>query len=66
MAVDEKMRVSGSWSGTRFEPLPTRGGETDDALLIHMPEQGVLFVGDILMAVKQMARLECMDLIDGG
>jgi glyoxylase-like metal-dependent hydrolase (beta-lactamase superfamily II) len=35
--------------GTRFELLPTRGGETDDALLIHMPEQGVLFVGDILM-----------------
>ena len=29
--------------------LPTRGGETDDALLMHMPEQGVLFVGDILM-----------------
>ena len=35
--------------GTRFELLPTRGGETEDALLIHMPEQGVLFVGDILM-----------------
>ena len=35
--------------GTRFELLPTRGGETDDALLIHMPEQGALFVGDILM-----------------
>jgi glyoxylase-like metal-dependent hydrolase (beta-lactamase superfamily II) len=35
--------------GTRFELLPTRGGETDDALLIRMPEQGVLFVGDILM-----------------
>ena len=35
--------------GTRFDLLPTRGGETEDALLIHMPEQGVLFVGDILM-----------------
>jgi glyoxylase-like metal-dependent hydrolase (beta-lactamase superfamily II) len=35
--------------GTRFELLPTRGGETDDAMLIQMPEQGVLFVGDILM-----------------
>jgi glyoxylase-like metal-dependent hydrolase (beta-lactamase superfamily II) len=35
--------------GTRFELLPTRGGETDDALLVHMPEQGVTFVGDILM-----------------
>jgi glyoxylase-like metal-dependent hydrolase (beta-lactamase superfamily II) len=35
--------------GTRFELLPTRGGETDDAMLIHMPDSGVLFVGDILM-----------------
>ena len=35
--------------GTRFNLLPTRGGETRDALLIHMPDQGVLFVGDILM-----------------
>jgi alkyl sulfatase BDS1-like metallo-beta-lactamase superfamily hydrolase len=35
--------------GTRFSLLPTRGGETDDAMLIHVPEYGVLFVGDILM-----------------
>jgi glyoxylase-like metal-dependent hydrolase (beta-lactamase superfamily II) len=35
--------------GTRFSLLPTRGGETGDALLVHMPDQGVLFVGDILM-----------------
>jgi glyoxylase-like metal-dependent hydrolase (beta-lactamase superfamily II) len=35
--------------GTRLVLLPARGGETDDALLIQMPEQGVLFVGDILM-----------------
>jgi len=35
--------------GTRFSLLPTRGGETNDALLVDMPDQGVLFVGDILM-----------------
>ncbi len=35
--------------GTRFELLPTRGGETDDAMLIHMPDQGALIIGDILM-----------------
>src|SRR5262245_15227332 len=35
--------------GTRFELLPTSGGETNDALLVHMPDQGVLFVGDIVM-----------------
>ena len=26
--------------GTRFSLLPTRGGETDDALLVHMPDHG--------------------------
>ena len=35
--------------GTRFKLLPTRGGETDDAMLIDLPDQGVLFVGDIMM-----------------
>ncbi len=35
--------------GTRFNLVPTRGGETPDALLVHMPDEGVLFVGDILM-----------------
>jgi len=29
--------------------IPVRGGETDDALLIHLPARGVLFTGDILM-----------------
>lgn len=35
--------------GTRFELLPARGGETGDAMLVHLPQQGVLFMGDILM-----------------
>ena len=35
--------------GTRFVLRPTRGGETDDALLIEVPDAGVLFVGDVLM-----------------
>ncbi|WP_124541868.1 MBL fold metallo-hydrolase [Piscinibacter terrae] len=35
--------------GTHFSLQPVRGGETDDALLIHMPDHGVLFTGDILM-----------------
>ena len=35
--------------GTRLELVPTRGGETGDAMLIHLPQEGVLFVGDILM-----------------
>jgi hypothetical protein len=35
--------------GTRFSLRPTRGGETRDALLVHMPDQGVLFTGDVFM-----------------
>src|SRR5262249_16905367 len=31
--------------GTRFVLYPARGGETADALLIHVPDRGVLFVG---------------------
>ncbi len=35
--------------GTHFQLLPTRGGETNDALLINMPGQQLAFVGDIMM-----------------
>src|SRR6266481_5658703 len=35
--------------GTRFELIPVQGGETHDAMFIHLPDQGVLFVGDFIM-----------------
>ncbi len=35
--------------GTRFELIPVKGGETDDALFIHVPEHATLFVGDFIM-----------------
>ncbi|MES2070168.1 MAG: MBL fold metallo-hydrolase [Pseudomonadota bacterium] len=35
--------------GTRISLIPVQGGETDDAMLIHVPELHVLFVGDIVM-----------------
>jgi glyoxylase-like metal-dependent hydrolase (beta-lactamase superfamily II) len=35
--------------GTRFVLYPARGGETADALLAHVPDRGVLFVGDAFM-----------------
>src|SRR5262249_33240241 len=35
--------------GTRFELIPASGGETGDALLIHLPAPGVMFVGDVIM-----------------
>jgi len=35
--------------GTRFELIPVSGGETDDALFIHVADHGALFVGDFIM-----------------
>lgn len=35
--------------GVQLGLYPAHGGETDDALLIHLPAAGVVFVGDVLM-----------------
>lgn len=35
--------------GVVFHLYPTRGGETRDSLLIHLPHQGVVFTGDMIM-----------------
>jgi glyoxylase-like metal-dependent hydrolase (beta-lactamase superfamily II) len=36
--------------GTRIELIPVQGGETHDAMFIHLPDEGVLFVGDFIMS----------------
>ena len=35
-------------AGTRIELIPVQGGETHDAMLVHLPDQGVMFVGDFI------------------
>ena len=35
--------------GTEFVLIPMRGGETPDALVVHSPDSGLLFAGDVLM-----------------
>jgi glyoxylase-like metal-dependent hydrolase (beta-lactamase superfamily II) len=35
--------------GTRIQAIPIEGGETEDALLYHLPDLGVMFVGDFIM-----------------
>ena len=35
--------------GTRIELIPVHGGETHDAMFIHLPDLGVMFVGDFIM-----------------
>jgi len=42
-------RESLTVGGTEFVLYPVRGGETEDALVIHLPASGVLFVGDAFM-----------------
>jgi glyoxylase-like metal-dependent hydrolase (beta-lactamase superfamily II) len=42
-------RESLTVGGTEFVLYPVHGGETADALLIHLPASGVLFVGDAFM-----------------
>jgi glyoxylase-like metal-dependent hydrolase (beta-lactamase superfamily II) len=34
---------------TEFELIPVRGGETPDALMVHLPASGLLFTGDVTM-----------------
>jgi glyoxylase-like metal-dependent hydrolase (beta-lactamase superfamily II) len=34
---------------TEFVLIPVRGGETPDALMVHMPATGLLFTGDVMM-----------------
>lgn len=34
---------------TRIELIPVRGGETHDAMFIHLPNESVMFVGDFIM-----------------
>jgi glyoxylase-like metal-dependent hydrolase (beta-lactamase superfamily II) len=35
--------------GTEFVLIPVRGGETPDALMVHLPASGLLFTGDVMM-----------------
>ena len=35
--------------GTRIELIPVQGGETHDGMFIHVPDLGVMFVGDFIM-----------------
>ena len=35
--------------GTELVLYPVTGGETSDALMVHLPASGVLFIGDVMM-----------------
>jgi glyoxylase-like metal-dependent hydrolase (beta-lactamase superfamily II) len=35
--------------GSKFELIPARGGETHDAMLIYLPDEKIMFMGDVIM-----------------
>ena len=47
VAIDGRTDLS--LGGSKFELIPVRGGETHDAMLIYLPDEKVMFVGDIIM-----------------
>src|SRR5262245_40499754 len=47
VAIDNRTEVS--IGGSAFELIPVRGGETHDAMLIYLPEENVMFMGDVIM-----------------
>ena len=47
VTIDNRTEVN--IGGSNFELIPTRGGETHDAMLIYLPDEKVMFVGDMIM-----------------
>src|SRR5262245_22753249 len=45
--IDKRTELS--IGGSKFELIPARGGETHDAMLIYLPDDKVMFAGDIIM-----------------
>jgi glyoxylase-like metal-dependent hydrolase (beta-lactamase superfamily II) len=47
IAIDNRTEVN--IGGSTFELIPARGGETHDAMLIYLPDERVMFMGDVIM-----------------
>jgi glyoxylase-like metal-dependent hydrolase (beta-lactamase superfamily II) len=47
VAIDNRTDLN--IGGSNFELIPARGGETHDAMLIYLPEEKVMFMGDVIM-----------------
>jgi len=47
VAIDSRTDLN--IGGTKLELIPVRGGETHDAILIYLPEEKVMFMGDVIM-----------------
>ena len=60
VTIDRRTEVK--IAGTRIELIPVQGGETHDAMFIHLPDLGVMFVGDFTMPYLGAPFLEEGDL----
>src|SRR5690348_3391279 len=60
VTIDRRTEVK--IAGTRIELIPVQGGETHDAMFIHLPDLGVIFVGDFIMPYLGAPFLEEGDL----
>jgi glyoxylase-like metal-dependent hydrolase (beta-lactamase superfamily II) len=47
VAIDKRTDLN--IGGTKFELIPVRGGETHDAMLIYLPDEKAMFMGDVIM-----------------
>jgi glyoxylase-like metal-dependent hydrolase (beta-lactamase superfamily II) len=47
ITIDKRTDIS--IGGSKFELIPARGGETHDAMLIYLPDEKVMFMGDVIM-----------------
>jgi glyoxylase-like metal-dependent hydrolase (beta-lactamase superfamily II) len=47
VAIDKRTDLT--IGGTKFELIPAHGGETHDAMLIYLPDEKVMFMGDVIM-----------------
>jgi len=47
VAIDNRTDLT--IGGSKFELIPARGGETHDAMLIYLPDERVMFMGDVIM-----------------
>jgi len=47
VAIDNRTNLT--VGGSTFELIPAHGGETHDALLFYLPEERVMFMGDVIM-----------------
>jgi glyoxylase-like metal-dependent hydrolase (beta-lactamase superfamily II) len=46
-AIDKRTDLN--IGGSNFELIPVRGGETHDAMLIYLPDEKIMFMGDVIM-----------------